>query len=103
MSGLPTGARERKLTLMFVGSQTLLEQVSSLLKILGKNIISCREVRSGQLMKAVNNIIYTINIVALCQILPPAPAAGIFVDALEQVSTQRANAVLLGTTSSPLG
>jgi 3-hydroxyisobutyrate dehydrogenase-like beta-hydroxyacid dehydrogenase len=85
---------------MFVGSQTLLEQVSSLLKILGKNIISCREVRSGQLIKAVNN---TINIVALCQILPPAPAAGIFVDALEQVSTQRANAVLLGTTSSPLG
>jgi 3-hydroxyisobutyrate dehydrogenase-like beta-hydroxyacid dehydrogenase len=100
VSGLPTGARERKLTLMFVGSQTLLEQVSSLLKILGKNIISCREVRSGQLIKAVNN---TINIVALCQILPPAPAAGIFVDALEQVSTQRANAVLLGTTSSPLG
>ena len=85
VSGLPARAREGKLTLMFGGSQTLFEQVSPLLELLGKNIIYCGEVGSGQLMKAVNNIIYNINIVALCEILPLGVAAGISIDALEQV------------------
>jgi 3-hydroxyisobutyrate dehydrogenase-like beta-hydroxyacid dehydrogenase len=70
---------------MFGGSQTLFEQVSPLLELLGKNIVYCGEVGSGQLMKAVNNIIYNINIVALCEILPLGVAAGISIDALEQV------------------
>ena len=85
VSGLPARAREGKLTLMFGGSQTLFEQVSPLLELLGKNIIYCGEVGSGQLMKAVNNIIYNINIVALCEILPLGVEAGISIDALEQV------------------
>ena len=85
VSGLPARAREGKLTLMFGGSQTLFEQVSPLLELLGKNIVYCGEVGSGQLMKAVNNIIYNINIVALCEILPLGVAAGISIDALEQV------------------
>ena len=85
VSGLPARAREGNLTLMFGGSQTLFEQVSPLLELLGKNIVYCGEVGSGQLMKAVNNIIYNINIVALCEILPLGVAAGISIDALEQV------------------
>ena len=85
VSGLPARARDGKLTLMFGGSQTLFEQVSPLLELLGKNIVYCGEVGSGQLMKAVNNIIYNINIVALCEILPLGVAAGISIDALEQV------------------
>ena len=85
VSGLPARAREGKLTLMFGGSQTLFEQVSPFLELLGKNIVYCGEVGSGQLMKAVNNIIYNINIVALCEILPLGVAAGISIDALEQV------------------
>ena len=55
---------------MFGGSQILFEQVSPLLELLGRNLVYCGEVGSGQLMKAVNNIIYNINIVALCEILP---------------------------------
>jgi len=85
VSGLPARAREGKLTLMFGGSQTLFEQVSPFLELLGTNIVYCGEVGSGQLMKAVNNIIYNINIVALCEILPLGVAAGISIDALEQV------------------
>ena len=87
VSGLPARAREGRLTLMFGGSQILFEQVSPLLELLGKNIVYCGEVGSGQLMKAVNNIIYNINIVALCEILPLGVAAGISIDALEQVVT----------------
>ena len=66
VSGLPARAREGKLTLMFGGSQILFEQVSPLLELLGKNLVYCGEVGSGQLMKAVNNIIYNINFCCTC-------------------------------------
>ena len=96
VSGLPARAREGKLTLMFGGSQILFEQVSPLLELLGKNIVYCGEVGSGQLMKAVNNIIYNINIVALCEILPLGVAAGISIDALEQVVTSASSRSFAG-------
>ncbi|MEK9616711.1 MAG: NAD-binding protein, partial [Deltaproteobacteria bacterium] len=96
VSGLPARAREGKLTLMFGGSQTLFGQVSPLLELLGKNIVYCGEVGSGQLMKAVNNIIYNINIVALCEILPLGVAAGISIDALEQVVTSASSRSFAG-------
>ena len=96
VSGLPARAREGKLTLMFGGSQILFEQVSTLLELLGKNIVYCGEVGSGQLMKAVNNIIYNINIVALCEILPLGVAAGISIDALEQVVTSASSRSFAG-------
>ena len=96
VSGLPARAREGKLTLMFGGSQTLFEQVFPLLELLGKNIVYCGEVGSGQLMKGVNNIIYNINIVALCEILPLAVTGGISVDALEQVVTSASSRSFAG-------
>ena len=96
VSGLPARAREGRLTLMFGGSQMLFEQVSPLLELLGKNIVYCGEVGSGQLMKAVNNIIYNINIVALCEILPLGVAAGISIDALEQVVTSASSRSFAG-------
>ena len=96
VSGLPARAREGRLTLMFGGSQILFEQVSPLLELLGKNIVYCGEVGSGQLMKAVNNIIYNINIVALCEILPLAVTGGISVDALEQVVTSASSRSFAG-------
>ena len=96
VSGLPARARDGKLTLMFGGSQALFEQVSPLLELLGKNIVYCGEVGSGQLMKAVNNIIYNINIVALCEILPLAVTGGISVDALEQAVTSASSRSFAG-------
>ena len=96
VSGLPARACEGRLTLMFGGSQILFEQVSPLLELLGKNIVYCGEVGSGQLMKAVNNIIYNINIVALCEILPLGVAAGISIYALEQVVTSASSRSFAG-------
>ena len=96
VSGLPARAREGRLTMMFGGLQILFEQVSPLLELLGKNIVYCGEVGSGQLMKAVNNIIYNINIVALCEILPLGVAAGISIDALEQVVTSASSRSFAG-------
>ncbi len=87
ISGLPFRANDGTLTLMFGGDRVLFERVLPQLEQMGEFIVHCGEIGSGQLMKAVNNIIYDINIVALCEILPLAVAGGLSVDALHQVVT----------------
>jgi 3-hydroxyisobutyrate dehydrogenase-like beta-hydroxyacid dehydrogenase len=54
---------------------------------MGEFIVYCGESGAGQMMKAVNNIIYDINIVALCEVLPLAVAGGLSTEALTQVVT----------------
>ena len=85
ISGLPFRAKEGTLTIMFGGSRKLFEGTRRELEIMGEFIVYCGESGSGQLMKAVNNIIYDINIVALCEVLPLAVAGGLSTDALTKV------------------
>jgi 3-hydroxyisobutyrate dehydrogenase-like beta-hydroxyacid dehydrogenase len=87
ISGLPFRANDGSLTLMFGGDPDLFTAVRPHLEKMGAFIVHCGDVGSGQLMKAVNNIIYDINIVALCEILPLAVAGGLSVDALHRVTT----------------
>jgi 3-hydroxyisobutyrate dehydrogenase-like beta-hydroxyacid dehydrogenase len=87
ISGLPFRAEDGTLTLMFGGAPAVFESVRPQLETMGAFIVHCGDVGSGQLMKAVNNIIYDINIVALCEILPLAVSGGLSVDALHQVVT----------------
>ena len=44
---------------------------------MGECIVHCGDVGTGQLMKAVNNIVYDINIAAFCEVLPFAVKAGL--------------------------
>ena len=85
ISGLPFRALDGTLTMMFGGSQTLFDQTKPELESMGEFIIYCGESGTGQMMKAVNNIIYDINIVALCEVLPLAVAGGLSSDALTKV------------------
>ena len=85
ISGLPFRALDGTLTMMFGGSQTLFDQTKPELESMGDFIIYCGESGTGQMMKAVNNIIYDINIVALCEVLPLAVAGGLSSDALTKV------------------
>ncbi|MDC1382860.1 NAD(P)-dependent oxidoreductase [Candidatus Puniceispirillum sp.] len=85
ISGLPSRALDGTLTMMFGGSQTLFDQTKPMLESMGEFIIYCGESGTGQMMKAVNNIIYDINIVALCEVLPLAVAGGLSSDALTKV------------------
>ena len=87
ISGLPFRANDGTLTLMFGGDPDLFTAVRPHLEKMGEFIVHCGDVGSGQLMKAVNNIIYDINIVALCEILPLAVAGGLSVDSLHRVTT----------------
>ena len=72
---------------MFGGKRALFDKVSKELSAMGEFIIYCGDCGTGQLMKAVNNIIYNINIVALCEVLPLAVAGGLSTDALTKVVT----------------
>jgi 3-hydroxyisobutyrate dehydrogenase-like beta-hydroxyacid dehydrogenase len=87
ISGLPFRAADGSLTLMFGGPRAVYDRVRPQLEQMGEFIVHCGDVGSGQLMKAINNIIYDINIVALCEILPLAVAGGLSVEALKDVVT----------------
>ena len=87
ISGLPFRATDGTLTLMFGGSRDLFDTTKQELDAMGEFIVYCGESGAGQMMKAVNNIIYNINIVALCEVLPLAVAGGLSTDALTKVVT----------------
>lgn len=87
ISGMPFRAENGTLTMMFGGSAERFDEVRSYLDIMGEFIVHCGEVGMGQLMKAVNNIIYNINIAALCEVMPLAVKAGLAPEKLEKVLT----------------
>ena len=72
ISGLPFRAANGTLTLMFGGSQELFNATKKELNAMGEFIIYCGESGAGQMMKAVNNIIYNINKFLLKKRMIPA-------------------------------
>lgn len=87
VSGMPLRAEQGTLTMMFGGSDELFGRSKLYLDILGEHIVHCGGVGMGQLMKAVNNIVYDVNIAAFCEILPFAVKAGLHPDQLAEVLT----------------
>ena len=77
VSGTPLGADDGTLTVMFGGTDKAFEAVRPYLKSFGNEIIHGGPLGCGQAMKAINNIIYDVNIVALCEVLPLAVAVGL--------------------------
>lgn len=87
ISGMPFRAENGTLTMMFGGSSEMFAEVQPYLDFMGEFIVHCGEIGMGQLMKAVNNIIYNVNIAAICEVMPLAVRAGLGADTLEQVLT----------------
>ncbi len=87
ISGMPFRAENGTLTMMFGGSTESFDDARPLLDIMGEFIVHCGKVGSGQLMKAVNNIIYNVNIAAICEVMPLAVKAGLGTDTLAEVLT----------------
>ena len=87
ISGMPFRATAGTLTMMFGGSDTRFTDMRPYLDIMGEFIVHCGEVGMGQLMKAVNNIIYDVNIAAICEVMPLAMKAGLAADKLAEVLT----------------
>ena len=87
VSGLPERAYNGTLTMMFGGPETTFELVRSYLDIMGETILYCGEAGNGQMTKAINNIVYDINIAAICEVLPLAVKAGLDPSVLERLLT----------------
>lgn len=87
VSGLPKRASEGTLTVMFGGSQQAFLNYQPMLDSFAEKVIHCGDTGAGQAMKAVNNIIYNINIAALCEVLPLALASGLKPQQLADVVT----------------
>lgn len=77
ISGMPFRAKDGTLTVMFGGSDDAFEMVKPYLEQVGTSVIHCGSVGTGQAMKALNNIIYNVNIAALAEVLPLTVAVGL--------------------------
>ncbi len=87
ISGLPVRADNGTLTMMFGGDPTVFADAKPYLDIMGEFVVHCGEVGAGQLMKAVNNVIYDVNIAAVCEMLPLAVKAGLDPETVATVVT----------------
>ena len=87
ISGMPFRAENGTLTMMFGGSSEMFAEARPYLDIMGEFVVHCGDVGMGQLMKAVNNIIYNVNIAAFCEVMPLAVKAGLAPDKLAEVLT----------------
>lgn len=87
VSGMPLRAERGTLTMMFGGSKDLFALSKPYLDVMGEFVVHCGDVGMGQLMKAVNNIVYDVNIAAFCEILPFAVKAGLQPEQIAEVLT----------------
>ncbi len=85
VSGLPRRSWNGTLTMMFGGSDEQLAMVKPYLDMMGEQILHCGGIGSGQMTKAINNIIYNINITGFCEVLPLAVKAGLDPELLEKL------------------
>lgn len=87
VSGMPFRAHDGTLTTMFGGTKDAFDAAKPYLEAFGEDVIHGGPLGSGQAMKAINNIIYNINIVALCEVLPLAVAVGLDPDEVARMVT----------------
>lgn len=87
VSGMPFRATDGTLTVMFGGDKDAFEAARPWLDSFGQYVIHCGGLGAGQAMKAINNIIYNVNIAALCEVLPLTVAVGLDPKAVADVVT----------------
>lgn len=77
VTGLEQRAQDATLTIMYGGTQNLLEAVRPVLEAMGNQVVHMGDTGSGQLAKMINNILYNANIAALAEVLPMAVKLGL--------------------------
>jgi 3-hydroxyisobutyrate dehydrogenase-like beta-hydroxyacid dehydrogenase len=87
VSGMPFRADDGTLTVMFGGTEGAFATAKPYLEGFGEFIIHCGQLGCGQAMKALNNIIYDVNIAALCEVLPLAVAVGLGPEQVSRIVT----------------
>lgn len=77
VSGGDKGAREGTLSIMAGGDASAFTKVEPLFKLMGKTIIHCGPSGAGQLTKLVNQILVSVNNMAVCEALVFAERNGL--------------------------
>jgi 3-hydroxyisobutyrate dehydrogenase len=77
ISGGDIGAQQGTLTIMVGGELADFEAVQPYLNVLGKNIIHCGPVGSGQAVKLCNQVLAAVHMVGLCEAIALAQLQGI--------------------------
>ena len=77
VTGGDKGAREGALTIMVGGRLESFQRVKPILEAMGKTIVYCGEVGSGQMIKLCNQVVVGLNMLAITEALMLARRAGI--------------------------
>jgi 3-hydroxyisobutyrate dehydrogenase len=77
VSGGDIGAKNGTLTIMVGGEETDFQECKPLLEVLGKKIVHCGSVGSGQAVKLCNQVLCAIHMIALCEAMQLAKQQGI--------------------------
>ena len=77
VSGSTEGAKAGTLTIMVGGDPALLERFQPLLATMGRKIVHCGEIGSGETVKLCNNLIAGISMVAIAESYALAERAGV--------------------------
>lgn len=77
VSGGDIGAQKGTLTIMVGGNKTDFEECLPLLQTMGKNIIHCGPVGSGQGVKLCNQVLASLNMIGLCEAIQLSQKLGI--------------------------
>lgn len=81
VTGGDVGARNATLTIMVGGDKGVFERVRPVLARLGKRIVHVGPSGSGQMLKACNQILCAINMIAVCEALTLAQRSGLDLEA----------------------
>ncbi len=87
VSGAPHRAESGTLTVMFGGTPEAFQAAKPYLDTFGEDVVHTGPLGCGQAMKAINNIVYNVNIAAICEALPLAMAVGLDPEVTAQVLT----------------
>jgi len=85
VTGGDKGAREGTLTIMVGGKENIFRQVEPIFQAMGKNIIYVGEIGSGQALKLCNQVVVSLDMVAVIESLMLARSLGIDDDKLFSV------------------
>lgn len=85
VSGMEARAIDGTLTIMCGGGKEIYEKIVPYFKCIGTNIMYMGSHGCGQLTKAINNILFDINIAAFAEILPMAVKLGLDPEAIGSV------------------
>jgi 3-hydroxyisobutyrate dehydrogenase len=77
VTGMDVGAREGTLSIMVGGEEADLERVRDVLEVLGRRITLMGPPGAGQVAKACNQILCSVNMVGLCEALHLARLSGL--------------------------